>query len=740
MIEFVATVALMASCGWTSYLAAARWLPDASTSVRLSGAAIVAYWTLIASFLALASLSLFRVEVAVPLWAGAAVLCHIRRGLGRRALETLRRDGRRMLSVWSELRQTRFGFVVLATTGGLLGLRMVRGAVAPPLTGDALTYHLLKAGRWVQQGNFAAERAPDAWGYYEYFQPFGDILWAWAMLPVGDDFLIGLAGATVWGTALLATYALARTLSADTIRAALAALFVAFSPSVFNFITTAQVENALLGAFVLGAVFIARTITHGERADTWFAAAAMGVLAGIKFIGAPIAVIGLAALVVGLFRHRPQVREGAARLAGVVLLFALGCQPYLRAWYETGSPSYPFTVGLGGTTLLAGNAQLAWLMARATPQPRSIFLELFVPNQFDIVIGRTQFLNPGPGALLVVVAGLMAAVVLLRRRPSRTIALFLLAASLVTIAAIATRDVVALRTLWLFWLGRFLLVPLAAAAVCASTLRRVGVPVLLAAIAVDVPFLVPLGLSASDASALGDWRLIGAVAGMVGMTLASVRWRRPVFVAGTLAVAAVSWFAVRDVRASHRQSYYRDMAHDRTYDNHWLGRAETAAYPIWARLDGAGETVAVSAGWSNGHNWFRYPLLGSRLQNRVVYVPITRDGSIVDYQDSAAVRARGDAEAWLRRLVEQRVDYLVLLHPEPPEAAWVRAHPDVFTAAGEGREGMARAYRLNLAAAAAALPVRHGRLATQRREPALVSAAFERAASVEPVTPAGVSR
>jgi hypothetical protein len=120
-------------------------------------------------------------------------------------------------------------------------------------------------------------------------------------------------------------------------------------------------------------------------------------------------------------------------------------------------------------------------------------------------------------------------------------------------------------------------------------------------------------------------------------------------------------------------------------------------------LDGqAGVSMAVSAGWrSNGHNWFRYPFLGSRLQNRVVYVPITQDGSIVDYRITADARARADYDAWLRRLVDERVDYVVLLPPDPPEAAWVRAHPELFTLAADGRDRQARAYRLNLPAATA---------------------------------------
>ena len=737
-MELLATVALLLSCGWTAYLLAARWLPEAPTSVRWCAAAIIGYWSLVATFLALASVSMFRAEIGIPMWVAAAVALHAG-GFGGPGIATLGRDWRRVVLGWSAWRRMRYGVVLVAVCGTILGLRFVRSMLAPPLTWDALTYHLLKAGRWVQAGGFVAERAPDAWGYYEYFQPFGDYLWAWAMLPVHGDLLIGPAGVLVWATCLLGTYTLARTLGAAGVASVAAALFVTFNPTVVNYLTTAHVENVLLAAFVLGAVFLARSFVQRDWVNPVLAAAALGVLAGVKFNGAPVAALGALAIVVAVVRRHPGPVGRGTRptyvLAGCVLALALGAHPYLRAWYDTGSPFYPFHVAIGAATLSAGNPELAWVMARADKLPHGpLFQALFVPKEFDLIVGREQFLNPGPPVLLIGLTGLIAAIGAFGRigsgsRPRlvhfveapydrRPIVIYLLIASAITIAGVATSDVAALRTVWANVLGRFLLIPLAAAAIFTALLPpRVSVPLLLGGTALGVPLTIPLGWGPSDRAAFADPRMIAVLATVI--LVAYVVWltrEKRLTLAGRLvpatapvmigAVACIlSWGVVREIRDTHRHAYFRDAADERAYDPHWLGYQETAAFPLWRQFDRvAGASIAVSAGWHEyGHNWFRYPLLGSRLQNRVVYVPITSDGTVVDYRDDAALRARSDYRAWLRRLVEQQIDYLVLLHPEPPEAAWVRAHPDIFTPAGDGRKQMARAYRLNHAVAAAAV-------------------------------------
>ena len=94
-------------------------------------------------------------------------------------------------------------------------------------------------------------------------------------------------------------------------------------------------------------------------------------------------------------------------------------------------------------------------------------------------------------------------------------------------------------------------------------------------------------------------------------------------------------------------------------------------------------------------NDFLYPFLGSRLQNRVVYVPVTADGSIVDYKDARTAQSQFDEHAWLQRLRDHHVEYLALLPPSPPEALVIARRPDVFRLVVQGACNDARLYRVD---------------------------------------------
>jgi hypothetical protein len=90
----------------------------------------------------------------------------------------------------------------------------------------------------------------------------------------------------------------------------------------------------------------------------------------------------------------------------------------------------------------------------------------------------------------------------------------------------------------------------------------------------------------------------------------------------------------------------------------------------------------------------RYPLLGSRLQNRVLYVPITKGrGPIIDYRNADQVRHEADEAAWLERLRQARIDRVFLGEPPPPEKEFVLRHPEKFQLLERGQHGLHALYR-----------------------------------------------
>lgn len=730
---------LFVACGWCSYVLSLRVLPRASASVRACGAALLAYWLLVAVFQALAALEWFRLEIALPLWVAAALLAH--RAIGRGvAAPAFRRDLEAAGALFDRFLRSPGGPPVMIASIAIVGVRTLRGLIAPPLVWDALTYHLVKAGRWVQTGGFAREAAPDAWGYYEYFTPFGDVVWAWAMLPIHGDGLLAAAGLFVWLSVLLGAYCAVRSLGAAERPALLVALVTALTPAVVNFITPGHVENILLALFLLSFVFLHRASTQHGPPDALIAAGGLGLMAGVKFPAIAYLPLGLTLLAVAARSWDRRRRFVVA--AACLFALAIGGLPYLRAWTETGSPTYPFSVTIGSHTIFHGNPQLSDVLSGRTVAERSMpadawLVDLFVPSLEDYFINRSQFLNLGPSGLLLLVLGIFGAGAAFRHRRHRPAVCYLTVSAVLAVLAVLPDRVVALRTFWSEVLGRFLTVPIAAAAVLAGvSSHRLTAVGLHAALVTNLALAIPLGWGPADLRAMLDvsvWMLP-----FLGILAAA--WRLPAGpaskvtrVVAPILLVAVLW-RIGETRNGLRYEYYREASLGITYDAHRVGWA--FSWPIWQHMDtNRPLRLAVTAGWDGtGHNWYRYPLLGSRLQNTLLYVPITRDGSIVDYQDAERVKRLADCSAWLRRLIAHRVEYVVLLPPHSIEADWVQSYPALFRAVASGflvrrfvgdQRGAGSVYRFDQVGARALLesgPAAPGSPGSRVRAPAIPAA------------------
>jgi hypothetical protein len=151
---------------------------------------------------------------------------------------------------------------------------------------------------------------------------------------------------------------------------------------------------------------------------------------------------------------------------------------------------------------------------------------------------------------------------------------------------------------------------------------------------------------------------------------------------------------------------------------HSVNPIYASAWTIWRDLDdGASHRLAVLAGWDGvGPTWYQSPLLGSRLQNRVFYVPPTRDGAVVDYRSMEAVAERASFVDWLGRLVAEEIDHVVSLAPRNTiEDYWMRQAPQVFVPESGDPGGAHVAYRVEGARARAALREIGGRSGSASR-------------------------
>lgn len=691
---------------WPSYLIARRLVPHARTAVRLSATGICCAWLLAALFWMTAPSGLFRLEVVVPALAVLALGAHRLLG-GAAGSKALRSDLENVHGRLRFLRARPAGWLLAAT--GVVGLlRTLRGTGAPPLGWDALTYHLYKAGRWVQHGGLDAQQAPDAWGNYQYFPVVGDLYWAWAMLPFRSDLAITLAGAAIWAAVALAVYTCAVTLRARPSHAALAAAGVTAMPSTLAYLSSAYVDNTTLALFLLGSLFVVRAVIERRPVEAPLAIAALALMLGVKLTTAALFALGAAVVGVCVLRSRASWRTRRIVLLACLAAAAVGAPSYLRAWVEQGSPFYPFPIELGGVVLSEGSDDAGKVAELMLGEER-----FHLESRWDFwwyILSRPgtggSFVNPGPGLLFFVLLA-VAALPFLGRDPRRLVAVgFFLAAGGIMLAGFLSGNMDLFRsTTKVTTCGRYLTPGIAAVAVVAACWnRRIAVYGWGAAVAAGLFLAFPRGWSGAGGTATVEVALVTAAAGaLVALAIRGLRNGRlrtiPVVLVAVLAASA--WAAgVGRVRAAHRYAVYEAAAEiDATYHMHPLHPAYASAWPIWRALDGEdGHTLAATAGWDRlGHNWYRYPLLGSRLQNRVLYVPITEDGSIVDYRAPEEVGRRGDYRAWLERLVEARVEYVVSLAPRwTIEDQWMRNTPELFEKAVTDPRDLHAAFRFRI--------------------------------------------
>ena len=661
-----------------AYALAVALLPDQAGSRRLAATATIAIALAAAWFLIAGSLGVLSVGATSAVFIGGGLWALTRR---EQLAQPLADDATLMREAWQELRRSRTCWVlVLPAAVGLL--RLGRALAHPPLATDALTYHLLRAGHWVQAGGLAHEPAPDMWGYADFYPPVGDGLWALAMLPVHGDALLGPASFAVWLAGPLGAYACARGLGAERDLAALTGGTIACLPAVLVFATSGYVDALLLAMILLACAHLALARGHGVG----LAIVAVSVAAGVKHTGlAAFTVVGLLALVIAI-RHGRLRQLVIASVGGATLLALAYAHPAL----ETGNPLYPFSVPALGWT---GNEESALLHGgRLAPAELTQFSAtklagwLFWPTW---KLG-VQHLNFGPVTPALLVLGLLGAFRGVGRPEHRPVIAGLLGLGLLFGIGLAFDGMLAFRTFMAPAAGR-LIAPGVAAIVLLAALapRKLAVPTVAGGIVFGSVLSFPQGLAPSNLGAV-----LGAL-GLLALPVAATGWLvgrgRARAAALTLLVGVgIAGAAVGNLRESSRYPVWSGAVDARSFDPHPTDARASAVWPIWEKLDAPdGSTVAFVAGWDGmGHHWYRYPLLGSALQNEVVYVPPTRDGTIIDYRDRERLAPALDPRAWLQRIEEREIEWLVIAAPRPVEAAWVEQLPDVFEPVTKGGEAV----------------------------------------------------
>ncbi len=657
-------------------------LPRRGASLFLCGTVTASLWIAAVVFHALAFAGLFRLPVVILL-SCLPPFFFLHGTIRRQVRQDLQNVKRAFKTLADELIASRWGLALVPLFLIAL-LRAARSLVSPPLGHDALMYHLYKAGRWVREGRMVFETGPDAWSYFEWFPWLGSTFQAWAMLPFRGDQLVGFTGFIQWLLLIAGLYGFVRQMQAQKLNALFVSAAIAALPTCLGLMTTGYIDHVAMALWAVGLAFVARLIRASDSSAGIAGIAALSLAAGLKFTYVPF--LGMAALIVlpSLFRRPTAFICALVATLPAALVFG-------TTWIKTGSPTYPFTLpGFG--SVFPGNDQLAAVMSGALTEPwlGKPTVTHWFPRLFWLT-GRDGWphVNFGVSGLILVPLGLAGWIAAVRSRPKLSILVLPAMTLLLITVSFLSPGYAGQRGAFANTAGRLLAPAAAAVVIFAAFLpRRVVLSVCTVSVLVSTLTVGTRGFSAPDWLAVGEFAALSALAVIV-CSLAFLVFRRTQVrkPAGLTLVflctfACLAWSA--DVAARYRHAIHAQVRaeNNRAYDFHPMGW--TRCWPLWRAIDQPQPLrIALTAGWTPegtgvGHNWLRYPYLGSRLQNTVMYVPISESGEVIDYWNANRIEAEALYDAWLARLRKANVTYVVPLDPYPPEFRWMSAHPEDF--------------------------------------------------------------
>jgi hypothetical protein len=533
----------------------------------------------------------------------------------------------------------------------------------PPLSADSLIYHLTIPAQWTQRGFLQTVDLPFHDGAAEHSPLLTEVLIYGLMKLTGNDDLAFLIQPAFFLLMVGLFHRSVRLLGLNVVTARFLAAFVLlFSPFFHSslIVNSEMVMTCGVGAFAYGMLLAER-----ERREAGWYVAAVGIALTLatKTVGVIYGSLAVVILAGFLVRERSadfaegrrlRTRIGAICLAIVLCGFAF----HFRNLWEHGNALYPAELRILGLRIFPGRYNAAVFISHGW-SPAALAKMLFADpegeqfamyKQYGIVLWPAMLVPLTFLALRRLKAGDLLPTVLFVFYPLASIVAYF------ALVPFWSEHRLLFPVYYLLWGGLGWSLTLLTRERSELVQNLVAAAVAVAFIASTIFFLipneVPLGLLVA--------------AGIVGLVLANyprvlewnwrLPWVVPAAVVAGLVVGAPWWYP--------ELSQQRERNRASTYAQYYGSQGEA-----WNRL--AELTVGKPATIAYSGNALIYPLFGSKLANRVVYLPIhpqdqpepvTLTGTDSIYlQLSRQRRAEGEEKFWLEQLREQGVDYLLLV-------------------------------------------------------------------------------
>ncbi|MFH1066620.1 MAG: glycosyltransferase family 39 protein, partial [bacterium] len=622
-------------------------------ALRFCALAVAVAWWLTVSFHILLAFHVFRLSVVCGFAAVSGLIAHFTVLPFSKFLRLSIHDAR-LLGTWicGSIRRSPVVAVLFAFHLFLMGTMFLY-----PSTGwDALIYHLTKAGFWIQNGAPFSFEIHGMWDAYIHFFGGGEIFTAWVMLPFHGDFAVEWLDFLMWEFFGFSVYVLARELDIPGRYAWLAAWFVWFLPGITKWLGITYVDIRMHVFLLIALALITRFLKQNRFLEMALAGMAVGIATGCKITSLPLGFfLCIFVLANGLWRTQNR-RVFLNEFFLAFFLAIAACAPWMiYNILETGYLLSPFPLHFGSLVLGEGSPAIKASMLIKRGIPYNIGSEL--------KRGLTPLLCACGGTIgfFPIVLLPISLIRLFYKRPMTAV---LLAAALFSqIAFYWSPFFSSERLANSTHTARFLfLVPAIAAVLLFFTEPRWKKLFAACLCLISAKLLFPF-LRGVEANL---WVLL------ISSILVLLAYRKTwfIFSSRTLGRAIVILLVVLPVFLL--PFYFFRQAH--RYDQ-WLRKRKFKEAARAARLADDKKfshriAVTATAGL--------YPFMGSRLQNRLFYIPITRSGEVV--QDGNYEGKPISFYVWLARLKENNISHVVCFpFPIPSiELKWIRSHPRYF--------------------------------------------------------------